>query len=182
MIAGREAVRVEAHAGARLARTAQQSLGQREIVLRGDLHIGFFARDDYDLQSRQFGQRHVVGRRRSAAWSRCAARIASKRKPCGVCARKRLSRGTVVPVLRRLRGAAYRRRRASARRASRARFQRRDHARDQCGRNQRARRIVDQHEIGLVRRQRFQSRAHRILPRRAAGHRRQQVKSGSGGA
>ena len=96
MIAVREAMRVEARAGANIAeRGRSESLGEREILCGRQFQIHLFARNGRDRKSGAFGKRRssVAGSTTQRPGAR--SRIFSKRKPCGVCARTKFSRGTI---------------------------------------------------------------------------------------
>ena len=110
------------------------------------------------------------------AASRWAARICANRKPCGVCAANSLLRSSVAAIGRAVRRAldrvGHRRRRAGRRHASRA---------PRCtplidvAVDQRPRGILDQDEVRLVlARAPARPCEHRLLPRLAASHRRQE--------
>ena len=73
-------------------RAREQPLGHRQVLGQGQLHVALLAVDPADREPGRGGDRGVVGVARAPAAARCAARIAAKRKPCGVCARARPSR------------------------------------------------------------------------------------------
>ena len=97
VVAGGNAHR--AGAAPRSSRNSSSALAH--VLRRGELAIGFRAFDQRDVEAEPFGDAGIVGElaRASFAAARWAARIASKRKPCGVCARHSPSRST-VPVTR----------------------------------------------------------------------------------
>jgi hypothetical protein len=105
--------------------------------------------------------------RRASAMRRCAFRIASKRKPCGVCARISPSRGTVVqtPFVSRFSvsataGAGSRQSASPSKRGT-------SRARSGHAETKRPRGIVNQNvDRACLRGERLQPVAHRFLPRR----------------
>ena len=124
----------------------------------------------------RLGDRGVVGQRR--ARRRRDARRGSRRNespaasaPATAAERSTVSR--ITPSVDPLDRVAERQRRDRRRRA----VERVDDPVDQRRVGKRPRAVMDQHAVGLVRRQRLEPEPHRILPLGAARHRRQQVEA-----
>ena len=95
LAAGGEGVDVEAEAD---ARAEQRRLGAEEVGLEGQLLQRRIALDDGDREAGGARDLGVVGRLAAGPGAHGRARIASKRKACGVCTRNRSSRGTASPA------------------------------------------------------------------------------------
>ena len=155
----------------------QPPVGGGDVVRRGQLDVAGIAGNGDDRRAGPFGDRGVVGelwRRRRAAL-RCAARIASKAKPCGVSAACSPSRGTVAVT----RPAASTRfsvlATGSVGTTASAFVEGRNDAIDEGRGGEGPGGVVDQHARGMPAGERREAVADRILPGRATGHRRHQM-------
>ena len=109
----------------------------------------------------------------SFAAARWAARIASKRKPCGVCARQSSiarQRSGHAAVLRRRQSVCHR----HAGEGGVMLIEACDDAGDQRRLDEGPRRVMDQHAVGRVGGKRLEPRADGVLPLRATSDRRPQ--------
>ncbi len=147
----------------------QDSLRPGEIAGEGEFQIVLVALDDGHVKPRRARHLDIVGA--PPGWARCAARMASKRKACGVCARQSPAR-SCVPVTSPSspRHSASVTGRAGA--APAWLVQRRHHPPDQRARHQRPRAVMDQHPRHAGARQRLQRIPHRGIARGAARTRR----------
>ena len=168
MVARCEGMHVEAVADAYVHGVSQVQVGPGEVVRGGDLQVALLARDDGDSKARPPRDFDVV---------RGAARMASVRVEDrgeaealrGLRAEKpgavgRAGHGGAVRGPERVGD-------GQGGRGAGAVGKGRDHPRDQVVRDQRARHVVDQDEVGRIVAERFQPREHALGPGRAAlGH------------
>ena len=136
-----------------------------------------------DLDARPFGERGVVGEIVAAfAWRRDDAPPATPRiRTPAASARRAAARDRAVPATwppasTRLIVSVT----SSAGMAAPVSPQADDGARNKLGRAERPRRVVDEHDVGGARAERFEAGPHRRLPRRAARHRGQEPQAFGG--
>ena len=171
MIACAETMRVIAHARVTAYRRASSCSAKAKSFSRGDLQIGFLARHRFHLDARQLRDRHIIGhvarrmfavRRQDIGKAEALRRLGAikivarhggpgRRRPCACSVSATASIGTAPSA-------------PSSSAATTASIS--------CRRDQRPGRVMDQHKIRRVVCQRLQPQPHRILPPRAARHRR----------
>ena len=153
-----ELVNVGAEPGANIAERGEvRLLGARKILRRGELHVGGLAFEGRDRHASPFGERGVIGEVVAGGRLRAPVRLEDRRKAKGL---RRLHGAKLSAV----EGAGDARRRVHGldrvgerqhRHRRTALLRRGNRAGDQGGRRKRPRRIVDQHDVGLVRGHRF---------------------------
>ena len=158
MIARRETMRVIAIAGSRLAEPRGQELFRHgEIPLGGDLDIGFLARNDNDVETGEFRQRHVVCDILPCVIAMGLENFVEAKSLRRLRAQQAVARnGDPFAVVAPAQRVGDRQQRNGC---IRTLAQRRDHDVDDLRRNQGARRIVDQDVVRFVMRERFQTHA-----------------------
>ena len=176
MVAGREAVDVEAQAGARGEARVEQPLEAGQVVVGGDLEVALRAGDQADGEAGRLGHRGVVGQRPAldGAMGGEDVRVAEPLGGLGAPQPGAIDGLADPPVGAALEGVADRERRDRAGRA----IEGVEHPVDDAGLDRRARGVVNQHPFGRHPGQALEAEAHGVLAGLAAGHGLQQVEPG----
>ena len=183
MIAVAELVNVGAEPGADIAEQGKLGvLGARKISRRGQLHVGGLSFERGHRDAGPFGERGIVGEILAAGRFCARVRLVERREikglrrlhdaQAGAVERSGDAAGLVHGLDRVGEGQHRHRRERLLRRGNRAR--------DQRARGERASRVVNEHDRGLVPHKRVKSSAHGGLPRPPAIDRRKHVERGRG--
>ncbi len=173
MVARAEGVHVDAGTGTHVTERGKGGgLRAGEIIGRGDLDVAGLAGKGGHREACPFGKRRVVGEIGAAGGGRFAMGLEQQRKGEGL---RRLHQpqagaverpGDVIAGIDRLDRIGDRQGRDGGA-ALPCRF---DRARGECRAGKWPRRVVDQHDLGRLRGERFEAGTHRNLPRGAAEH------------